>query len=62
MYPSIIELYACFLKIFVMIFLIPMNFSISFGIFSTPKLSMLSNEFLLTHTCQDLLGISHPLF
>ena len=38
-YPHITESYACILKIFVVIFLLPMNFLISFGICSTPKLS-----------------------
>ena len=38
-YPHVIEWYAFILQIFVMIFLFPMNFVISFGIYSTPKLS-----------------------
>ena len=61
-YPHIIESYACILQIFVLIFLFPMNFQISFGICSTPKVLhfqhshiMLSNELLLIHTHQDLL-------
>ena len=37
-YSFCIEMYACILKIFVWIFLLPMNL-ISFGICSTPKLS-----------------------
>ena len=36
-YPHITESYACILKIFVIIFLLPINFMISFGICSTPK-------------------------
>ena len=36
-YPHIIESYACILKIFVFMFLLPINVLISFGIFSTPK-------------------------
>ena len=49
-----------------------MNFLISFGICSTPKLSEYTilfaftykaiNEFLLIYTHQDLLDMSHPLF
>ena len=38
-YPRIIESYACFLKMFVFMFLLPINVLISFGICSTPKLS-----------------------
>ena len=38
-YPHIIESYVSILQIFVMIFLFPMNFLISFGICSSPKLS-----------------------
>ena len=38
-YSYITELYACILKIFVVIFLIPINFVISFVIYSTPTLS-----------------------
>ena len=36
-YPHIIESYACILKIFVVIFLMPINFLISCGICSTLK-------------------------
>ena len=36
-YPHIIESYACILKIFVFMFLLPINVLISFGICSTPK-------------------------
>ena len=36
-YPHIIELYTCVLKIFVFMFLLPINVQISFGICSTPK-------------------------
>ena len=38
-YPHITELYACILKIFVTIVDLSINFWISFGIYSTPKLS-----------------------
>ena len=38
-YVHITESYACILQIFVMIFLFPIIFSTSFGIFSTPLLS-----------------------
>ena len=38
-YPHIIELLASILKIYVIIFLFPINFLISFGICLTPKLS-----------------------
>ena len=38
-YLHIIESYACILKIFVFMFLLPINVLISFGICSTPKLS-----------------------
>ena len=38
-YSHIIEFYACILKIFVVIFLLPINFLISFEICATPKLS-----------------------
>ena len=36
-YPHIIESYACILKIFVFMFLLPINVLISFGICSTLK-------------------------
>ena len=36
-YLHIIESYACILKIFVFMFLLPINVLISFGICSTPK-------------------------
>ena len=36
-YPNTIESYACILKIFAFMFLLPINVLISFGIFSTPK-------------------------
>ena len=38
-YPQITESYACILKIFVCMFLLPINILVSFGICSTPKLS-----------------------
>ena len=38
-YPHITESYACTLKIFAIMFLLPTNFLISFGTCSTPKLS-----------------------
>ena len=38
-YPHIIESYACILKIFAIMFLLLINFLISFEICSTPKLS-----------------------
>ena len=38
-YPHITELYACILKIFVTIVDLSINFWISFGIYSTLKLS-----------------------
>ena len=38
-YPHIIESFACILEIFVVIRLLPTNFLVSFGIFSTPNLS-----------------------
>ena len=38
-YPHIIESYACILKIFVSMFLLPIIVLISFGIYSTLKLS-----------------------
>ena len=38
-YPHIIEIYACILKVFVLIFLFVYKTFISFGICSTPKLS-----------------------
>ena len=38
-YPHIIESYACILKIFAITFLLPINFIISLGIYSTSKLS-----------------------
>ena len=37
--PHITELYACILKIFVCVFLLPINSLISFEMCSTPKLS-----------------------
>ena len=37
-YPHITELYACILKTFVLMFLLLINYLISFGICSTPKL------------------------
>ena len=36
-YPHITESYACILKILAIIFLLPINFLISFEICSTPK-------------------------
>ena len=39
MYPHISDIYACIPTIFVMIYLLPISFLISFGICSTPKLS-----------------------
>ena len=36
-YPHIIELYACILEIFVLMFLLLINAQISLGICSTPK-------------------------
>ena len=38
-YPHIIESYDCILQTFVVIFLLPTIFLISFGMYSTPKLS-----------------------
>ena len=38
-YPHIIELFACILKMFAFMFLLPINFLVSSGICSTPKLS-----------------------
>ena len=38
-YPHIIEPYACILKIFIFMFLLPIHALIFFGIYSTPKLS-----------------------
>ena len=38
-YPNVTASYACILKIFVIMLLLPMNFLISFGMCSTPKLS-----------------------
>ena len=38
-YPHIPESYACILKMFACMFLLPINFLISFGIYSTSKLS-----------------------
>ena len=38
-YPHITEPCACILKMFVIMFLLPMNFLISLGMCSTPKLS-----------------------
>ena len=38
-YPHINESFSCILKIFVMIFLFPMNFFNYLGIYSTPNLS-----------------------
>ena len=37
-YPQVIESYACILKTFVFMFLLPINVLISFGICYTPKL------------------------
>ena len=61
-----------FYKILVIIFLIPMNFLISFGICSTPKLSKYVTFSAFTHkaiqwvpniyTYQDLLHMRQPLF
>ena len=70
MYPHIIESYACTLQIAIEMFLFPMNFIISFGICSTPKLSKYvsflaftykANEFLLIHVHQDLSYLLYPL-
>ena len=36
-YSHVVESYACILKIFVFMFLLPINVLISFGICSTPK-------------------------
>ena len=38
-YPHITESYACILKIFVSMFLLPIHFLVSFGICSTQELS-----------------------
>ena len=70
--PNMIELYACVLWIFVIIFLFPMN---SLTFLEYVKLqscqswlhyhhshAKLSNELLSIHTPQDLLHISNPLF
>ena len=38
-YPQFIESYACILKTFIFMFLLPINVLISFGICYTPKLS-----------------------
>ena len=38
-YPHIIESFACILQVFVLMFLLYLNFFISFGICSTPTLS-----------------------
>ena len=52
-YPHIIESYACILKIFVLIFLFCegrlINFIISLGICSTPKLSKLVATLFFTY-------------
>ena len=62
-YPHIIESYACILKAFVFIFLLPINVLISFGICSTPKESKyVTSEFQYQSTHQDLLHIPHLLF
>ena len=71
-YPQIIESYTCILKIFALIFLLSINYLISFGICSTPKeskqvTSLLwtykqHNEFQYQSTHQDLLYKPHPLF
>ena len=37
-YPHITESYACILEIFAWMFLLPINFLISFGMCSVPKL------------------------
>ena len=64
-YPHIIESYVCILKIFVVVFLLPIDF---FGICLTPILhfhilrhshTKLSNESLLICTHPDLLHMLH---
>ena len=50
-HSHITESYACTLKIFVVIFLFPINFIISFGICSTPKLS---KKVTLSLTCKAI--------
>ena len=70
-HPHIIELSACILNMFVFVFLCPINFLISLGTCSTPKLSKQITSLFLTykaiqcvstlHTHQDLLDMLHFL-
>ena len=48
-FPDIIDLCACILKIFFIMFLFPMKFRISCGICSTPKLSKYTILFAFTY-------------
>ena len=48
-YPQIIESYTCILKIFALIFLLSINYLISFGIRSTLKESKQVTSLLFTH-------------
>ena len=72
-YLHLIESFPCILKTFVVLFWLSMNSLISFGIYSTPKLSKYhvlyhdshtkrSNEVLLIHTYQYLLHMPDPSF
>ena len=70
-YPHINESYACILKIFVTRVDLSIDFLISLGTSSAPKLSKQvtlllntkqSNEFKYQNTHQDLLHMQHPLF
>ena len=70
-YLHILESFSCILKKFAMIILFSPNALISFGIYSTPKLSKyfnihysytkLFNEFSLIYTHQDLIRMPDPL-
>ena len=57
-YPQIIESYACILKIFALIFLLSINYLISFGICSTPKESKQVTSLLFTHKGNQWVPIS----
>ena len=48
-YPHIIELSACILNMFVLMFLYPINLLISLGIWSTSKLSKYVTSLFFTH-------------
>ena len=57
-YPHITESYACILKMLVIMFLLLINFLISFGICSTPKLAKYITVLVFTYNAIQSVPIS----